>query len=169
MSNTLSILVVTCLTAVFVESPPGISVPETSLDDPGIACGQGYSEAKWVGEQMLYNAAKETTLRPIVLRVGQIAGGVNGGWNTSDWVPAMIKSSVALGCLPVFEGVGHFFDSSQVTSSSLRLRSVHGFHWTSLPLLSSIIDMPTRLSTLSISCILTPDYHEPSLELLRNI
>jgi thioester reductase-like protein len=40
-----------------------------------------------------------------VVRVGQISGGVNGAWNTSDWVPAIIKSSVTLGCLPGINGV----------------------------------------------------------------
>ncbi|KAF9034495.1 acetyl-CoA synthetase-like protein [Hymenopellis radicata] len=84
--------------------PAGMPVPETPLDDPKVAVGQGYSESKWVGEQMLYQAAKQTALRPIVVRTGQIAGGVNGGWNTSDWVPAIIKSSVTLRALPEFEG-----------------------------------------------------------------
>ncbi len=54
---------------------------------------------------MLYRAAKEMSLRPLVVRVGQIAGGVNGSWNTSDWIPAILKSSRALGCLPEFKGV----------------------------------------------------------------
>lgn len=52
---------------------------------------------------MLYRAAKETSLRPLVVRVGQIAGGLNGSWNTSDWIPAIVKSSRALGCLPKFK------------------------------------------------------------------
>ncbi|KAF8879343.1 acetyl-CoA synthetase-like protein [Mucidula mucida] len=84
--------------------PPGVSIPEKRLDDPEIAVGQGYSESKWIGEEMLHRAARETSLRPLILRVGQIAGGVNGGWNPSDWVPAIVKSSISLGCLPRFHG-----------------------------------------------------------------
>lgn len=34
-------------------------------------------------------------------RIGQIAGGLpNGAWSTTDWVPILIKSSLALGALP---------------------------------------------------------------------
>lgn len=90
-------------------APPSISAPEKPIEDPQSVVGQGYSEAKWVGEQMLYRAAKETPLRPVIVRTGQIAGGPNGGWNTSDWVPAIIKSSIALRCLPQFTGVSWIF------------------------------------------------------------
>ncbi len=91
--------------SLYLDVTPEGPVPEAPLNDPQVAVGQGYSESKWVGEQMLYQAAKETALRPIVVRTGQIAGGVNGGWNTSDWVPAIVKSSITLRALPEFEGV----------------------------------------------------------------
>jgi thioester reductase-like protein len=75
------------------------------IEDPHVPLGQGYAESKWVAERILYEAAKHSSLRPIVVRISQISGGINGAWNVSDWVPAMIKSSIALGCLPKLIGV----------------------------------------------------------------
>jgi thioester reductase-like protein len=62
-------------------------------------------ESKWVAEQILYEAARITPLRPIVVRVGQISGGLNDSWNTSDWVPAIVKSSLKMKALPDLKGV----------------------------------------------------------------
>ncbi|KAG7442861.1 acetyl-CoA synthetase-like protein [Guyanagaster necrorhizus] len=96
---------------------------EQPIDDPSGVVGQGYSESKWLGEQMLYRAAKETSLRPLVVRVGQIAGGVNGSWNTSDWIPAIVKSSRALGCLPEFKGTSTWVPLDTAASAIADLRS----------------------------------------------
>ncbi|KAG6877719.1 hypothetical protein C0993_004656 [Termitomyces sp. T159_Od127] len=39
------------------------------------------------------------------LRIGQICGGLpDGAWATSDWLPILVKSSVALGALPSATG-----------------------------------------------------------------
>jgi thioester reductase-like protein len=65
----------------------------------------GYGESKWIAERILDAAAKATPLQPTILRIGQISGGKNGSWNTSDWLPAVIKSSLTLGSLPEFKGV----------------------------------------------------------------
>lgn len=67
--------------------------------------GQGYSESKWIAERILNEAAKATPLQPVVVRIGQISGGLNGSWNTSDWVPLIIKSSLKMGVLPDLKGV----------------------------------------------------------------
>ncbi|KAF8905645.1 hypothetical protein CPB85DRAFT_1315335 [Mucidula mucida] len=98
-------------------------VPEAPLNDPQVAVGQGYSESKWVGEQMLYQAAKETALRPIVVRTGQIAGGVNGGWNTSDWVPAIVKSTCTW--IPLDIAAGALIDFSRAKSTVGTVHLVH--------------------------------------------
>lgn len=90
---------------VFADIDRDLLVPETPLSDPAVAVGQGYSESKWVAEQILYSAEESMNLKPVVVRVGQIAGGINGAWNTSDWVPSIVKSSVALKCLPLMKGV----------------------------------------------------------------
>lgn len=82
---------------------PRLELPE---DDPSIALGQGYNESKWVAEKILYNAGMKSSLRPVVVRVGQISGSrINGAWNTSDWFPSIVKSSLGLGVLPEIPGV----------------------------------------------------------------
>ncbi len=72
---------------------------------PEVAAGMGYSESKWVAEKILEIASRNTTLRPITVRVGQLSGGLNGAWNVKEWLPSMIRSSVSLGCLPDGNGV----------------------------------------------------------------
>ncbi|KAL6302718.1 hypothetical protein BKA93DRAFT_736353 [Sparassis latifolia] len=80
-------------------------VPESSLKDPSLALGHGYGMSKFVVEEVLSNASK-TGMNAVTLRIGQISGSAeSGAWNTSDWVPSLIKSSIGLGCLPTLEGV----------------------------------------------------------------
>lgn len=81
-------------------------MPEASLEDPKVAIGSGYSESKWVSERILQIAGEKTPLRPVVVRVGQLSGGVNGNWNKQEWVPSLVKSGEVLGVLPDAEGVG---------------------------------------------------------------
>ena len=46
------------------------------------------------------------------MRVGQVSGSKRtGAWNISDWVPILVKSSLAVGCLPDMDGVGICFAS----------------------------------------------------------
>ncbi|KIY47791.1 acetyl-CoA synthetase-like protein [Fistulina hepatica ATCC 64428] len=78
---------------------------ELPIVDPKVPLGQGYAESKWASESILYAAQERTHLRPIIVRIGQISGGVNGAWNQSDWVPAIVKSSVTLGCFPMLKGI----------------------------------------------------------------
>jgi thioester reductase-like protein len=74
---------------------PGRPVPEISLDDPTIAIGQGYSESKWVAERLLDAAGKHSGVSSAILRIGQIAGPVEGArarrgiWNRQEWVPSV--------------------------------------------------------------------------------
>lgn len=40
----------------------------------------------------------------MTIRIGQISGATaTGAWNTSDWVPIIIKSSITIGKIPVFD------------------------------------------------------------------
>lgn len=64
------------------------------------AVGAGYTESKWVTEEILVTAAEATPLRPIIIRVGQLSGGPNGCWKPSQWVPSIIRSAITLGSLP---------------------------------------------------------------------
>ncbi|KLO12645.1 acetyl-CoA synthetase-like protein [Schizopora paradoxa] len=78
-----------------VESPVGASS----------AIGSGYSESKWVCEQVLMNAVEKTTLTPVIIRVGQLCGSSkNGFWTTKEWVPAIFKSGAHTGSLPDLDG-----------------------------------------------------------------
>ena len=74
--------------------------PEEPITDPSIAVGQGYTESKWVAEEVLLRAARETELRPIIVRLGQMAGDRRGHWNEREWLPSLVKASVIQGALP---------------------------------------------------------------------
>lgn len=86
----------------------GASAPESRLSDAAVAVASGYSESKWVAESILAEAAEKTALKPIVVRVGQLSGGINGCWTARDWLPAIVKSAETLGCLPRARGVSKF-------------------------------------------------------------
>ncbi|KAF9458154.1 hypothetical protein BDZ94DRAFT_143619 [Collybia nuda] len=78
-------------------------VPE-ALVNSEYALGKGYGESKHVAEAIL----KKSGVKGTTLRIGQVAGGLPmGAWATSDWVPAMVKSSVTIGALPSAAGVRH--------------------------------------------------------------
>ncbi|KAF7303443.1 Acetyl-CoA synthetase-like protein [Mycena indigotica] len=72
--------------------------PEELQLDAGVAVGNGYGESKYISERILAKSG----LRATSFRIGQVTGsGSTGAWATTDWVPAIVKSSVALGCVPV--------------------------------------------------------------------
>ena len=73
--------------------------------DPHIAAGMGYAEAKWVAERMLEVAGKHTPLRAVSIRLGQITGTTAGAWKTTEWLPALVKSSVYLSHFPAIPQV----------------------------------------------------------------
>lgn len=55
--------------------------------------------------QILANAA-ERGVESLCLRMGQACGPEDtGAWGTTEWIPIMVKSSVALGVLPEMNGV----------------------------------------------------------------
>lgn len=60
----------------------------------------GYPQSKWVAERMLTIAKQETDLEPLIVRVGQLSGGVNGSWSENEWFPAVVSASRVIGCLP---------------------------------------------------------------------
>ncbi|KAJ3532134.1 hypothetical protein NM688_g7468 [Phlebia brevispora] len=72
------------------------------LIDATVSVGTGYSESKWVSEQILNRASKQTPLRTVAVRVGQLTGSsISGAWKPAEWVPALVRSSAYLKCLPV--------------------------------------------------------------------
>ncbi|KAF5351512.1 hypothetical protein D9758_007194 [Tetrapyrgos nigripes] len=78
--------------------------PEDYLADPAISVSSGYGESKWCGENILREASLQTPLKPVIVRVGQICGGPNGEWNTTEWFPALVRSSQTLKKLPMLGG-----------------------------------------------------------------
>jgi len=75
------------------------------VSNPEVAVGQGYAESKWIAERILDAAAERTSLRPVVVRLGQVCGEGNGTWNEKEWFPSLVKSGLTLNCLPRLDGV----------------------------------------------------------------
>ncbi|KAG6878054.1 putative NRPS-like protein biosynthetic cluster [Termitomyces sp. T159_Od127] len=77
--------------------PSEMPFPEEVVGDAGVAVGTGYGEGKYVTERILAKSGVQVAS----LRICQVCGGLpNGAWATSDWLPILVKSSVALGALP---------------------------------------------------------------------
>ncbi|KAF9561175.1 NAD(P)-binding protein [Agrocybe pediades] len=79
-------------------------VETTSLTEspiaPEVSAGNGYTESKWIAEEVLRVASSQTTLNSVIVRVGQVCGGgPNGYWNTAEWFPAIVQSGPVLGCI----------------------------------------------------------------------
>ncbi|KAL0580015.1 hypothetical protein V5O48_002018 [Marasmius crinis-equi] len=67
------------------------------------ALGYGYSESKWVGEQIVLNA-RANGLPTQSIRVGHLCGfKTNGSWSKWEWPTAMINSAKWLRCIPTFD------------------------------------------------------------------
>ncbi|KAJ7164463.1 hypothetical protein C8R46DRAFT_901759 [Mycena filopes] len=82
----------------------GLVAPESRITGANTSSGQGYAESKWVCEQILETAAETTLLRPVIVRAGQLSGGIAGAWKTSEWFPTLLRSSQLLGQLPQMSG-----------------------------------------------------------------
>ncbi|KAJ7718234.1 putative aminoadipate reductase [Mycena metata] len=71
--------------------------PEELQLDADVAVGNGYGESKYASERILALSGLDATS----FRIGQVSGSTsNGAWSTTDWVPAIVKSSIALGNFP---------------------------------------------------------------------
>lgn len=55
----------------------------------------------------MLDIASEKGISATCVRMGQACGSRStGAWGTTEWVPIMVKSSIALRCLPAIRGVG---------------------------------------------------------------
>ncbi|KAF9238232.1 putative nonribosomal peptide synthetase, partial [Melanogaster broomeanus] len=90
--------------------------PEEVQLDPSPAVGAGYGEAKYVVNGWII---VRSGLHATSLRIGQIAGGPNGSWATTDWVAIIVKSSTALGALPDANGIVSWMRAEEVATSVL--------------------------------------------------
>ncbi|CAE6475171.1 unnamed protein product [Rhizoctonia solani] len=82
----------------------GRQLDETSVQPEDAASSIGYGQSKLVAEKLL-ESARQAGLQTCIVRLGQLTGDVNSGsWNTTDWVPSIIASSISVGCLPAAAG-----------------------------------------------------------------
>ncbi|KDR70335.1 hypothetical protein GALMADRAFT_36789, partial [Galerina marginata CBS 339.88] len=96
-------LLFTSSSTVFQSEPMAAQfLPEAPIS-PEVAIGPGYTEAKWVAEEVLLQATKRSKLMAVIVRVAQLSGGLNGAWKTAEWVPALVQSGRICGCLPADE------------------------------------------------------------------
>ncbi|KAI9808850.1 MAG: putative NRPS-like protein biosynthetic cluster [Pycnora praestabilis] len=78
-------------------------IPESPAIDYSIAQRLGYGESKHVSERILETAIERSDVNASILRVGQIAGPLDpkgAEWNRVEWLPSLVKSSKAMGCIP---------------------------------------------------------------------
>ncbi|KAF7540165.1 hypothetical protein G7054_g1534 [Neopestalotiopsis clavispora] len=81
-------------------------VPEEIFEDWSLPEPTGYGQSKYVSERLLDTAARESNIRSIICRVGQIAGPTtaDGVWPKQEWLPSLIASSKHMGVLPASLG-----------------------------------------------------------------
>lgn len=103
-----------------------------------MAIDSGYTESKWVAERVLAVAAEKNVVLPTIVRIGQLAGGPDGAWNTAEWIPSLVAASCALGYLPDGSGVSSKFIITTNNLNATLYRSFRGFQSTLLRLLWSI-------------------------------
>ncbi|GJJ11666.1 putative secondary metabolism biosyntheticenzyme [Clathrus columnatus] len=90
-------------------------IPNTPFMDVDLVGESGYGESKWVAERILAIASEETELKPLIIRVGQISGGVNGSWNVNEWFPALVNS---VGFVPLQKCANAVIDLRNASSLS---------------------------------------------------
>ncbi|MDI1492470.1 MAG: putative secondary metabolism biosynthetic enzyme [Ramalina farinacea] len=81
-------------------------IPETPIEDLDVSLPIGYAESKRVAERLLDRAATESGAQVSLLRIGQIGGPAAAAaseqsrWSVREAIPAMLKTSKSLQCIP---------------------------------------------------------------------
>jgi thioester reductase-like protein len=84
-----------------IDLPPDTPALEQRLTDPRYSVSSGYSQSKWVAEEILFRAREQSGIKATIVRVGQVAGDSRtGAWTEREWVPAMIRVAQVVGALP---------------------------------------------------------------------
>ncbi len=80
------------------------TIPEDVIRDFNAPFQMGYAKSKLVSELLCDAATRNLGVPTSFARVGQIAGPINGAkpglWNTAEWLPSLIMTSMSLGALP---------------------------------------------------------------------
>ncbi|CAL1699337.1 unnamed protein product [Somion occarium] len=106
---------------------PSVAVQEGPVE-ASVAVGNGYSESKWVVEKLLSVAADKTPLRPVSIRVGQISGGASGAWKQEEWFPALVRTSLHLGCLPQLQRDVSWISADAASQAIVEMRNSDAPH-----------------------------------------
>lgn len=105
--------------AVASRHPTRTIVPEEFLPVE-TAIRNGYSESKWVAEQMVGYARRVKSLSYTIVRVGQLCGNAtNGAWNDKEWVPSIVISAKDIGALPSKDNQLLYWLPTDVAASAL--------------------------------------------------
>ncbi|KAJ6492294.1 putative aminoadipate reductase [Mycena sanguinolenta] len=89
--------------------------PEELLPDGTHALG-AYGQSKYVTEHILAKSGLDVTC----LRIGQVCGALpTGAWNISQWVPILVKTSIALGQLPLASGINIFSPPPETVAKAI--------------------------------------------------
>lgn len=81
-------------------------VVEAPIMDFRQGMSTGYTQSKLVAEYIIQRAVGEFGASACILRLGQIVGDTKAGiWNDDEAPPTMIRSALALGCLPALDMV----------------------------------------------------------------
>ncbi|KEQ69447.1 putative NRPS-like enzyme [Aureobasidium namibiae CBS 147.97] len=130
---------------------PGGIVPEALPKSFEYAQEMGYAQSKLVAENLCDRAAKQTTMKCRVLRVGQIIGDTcHGVWNETEAIPLIFQSAKSTGALPALDENPAWLPVdivanacteialSNADSGVMNIVNHNSFHWTRdlLPLLS---------------------------------
>ena len=77
---------------------PKDKVPESAFYDFGVPAAMGYGESKYIAEQLLEKAGKDSNVSAAICRVGQLAGPVvkDGVWSKQEWLPSVSSTYVVL-------------------------------------------------------------------------
>ncbi|KAJ6611012.1 hypothetical protein B0H10DRAFT_1953401 [Mycena sp. CBHHK59/15] len=90
------------------------------LASPKLTLVEGQIDWKNLGVKPdLYNEILHNTgLNVSCVRIGQVCGALpKGAWATSDWVPILVKTSIALGRLPLANGLVSWIDFETVAQA----------------------------------------------------
>ncbi|KAJ7732454.1 male sterility protein-domain-containing protein [Mycena metata] len=91
----------------FYQSPENQPVSETDeLDGAREGLPNGYSQTKWVAEQILREAGRRGLDGCVVRSCYVVGDRGTGACNTDDFIWRVVKASVELGCAPLLEGAG---------------------------------------------------------------
>nr|XP_019007008.1 uncharacterized protein I203_00603 [Kwoniella mangroviensis CBS 8507]OCF70469.1 hypothetical protein I203_00603 [Kwoniella mangroviensis CBS 8507] len=95
-----------CSSLASVLNRPSSTISEQPSTDPSTASPIGYSQSKWVTEQICRIASESSILkdRVQVMRVGQLCGDTKTGhWNEKEGWPLMFRTAQTTGTLPILE------------------------------------------------------------------